>query len=135
MSWDQCNVFKNILAKMAKNGILTHNKAKLCKNLMTTLVFENKMATFFQKIVFITLTPRSQFFTTLAKFPIFKNCVLASLLCYFASWFCYFASWFCCAEFQELVKEVDPNEQLDDEVENMLLHIADDFIEQVISQF
>jgi transcription initiation factor TFIID subunit 12 len=33
------------------------------------------------------------------------------------------------------VKEVDPNEQLDDEVENMLLHIADDFIEQVISQF
>ena len=32
---------------------------------------------------------------------------------------------------QELVKEVDPNEQLDDEVENMLLQIADDFIEQV----
>jgi hypothetical protein len=40
---------------MAKNGILTHNKAKLCKNLMTTLVFENKMATFFQKIVFINI--------------------------------------------------------------------------------
>ena len=32
---------------------------------------------------------------------------------------------------QELVKEVDPNEQLDEEVENMLLQIADDFIEQV----
>ena len=32
---------------------------------------------------------------------------------------------------QELVKEVDPNEQLDEELENMLLLIADDFIEQV----
>ena len=32
---------------------------------------------------------------------------------------------------QELVKEVDPNEQLDEEVETMLLQIADDFIEQV----
>jgi transcription initiation factor TFIID subunit 12 len=31
------------------------------------------------------------------------------------------------------VKEVDPNEQLDEEVENMLLQIADDFIEQVWS--
>ena len=29
------------------------------------------------------------------------------------------------------MKEVDPNEQLDEEVENMLLQIADDFIEQV----
>ena len=32
---------------------------------------------------------------------------------------------------QELVKEVDPNEQLDKDVEELLLHIADDFIEQV----
>lgn len=32
---------------------------------------------------------------------------------------------------QELVKEVDPNEQLDEDVEELLLHIADDFIEQV----
>ena len=32
---------------------------------------------------------------------------------------------------QELVKEVDPNEQLDEDVETMLLQIADDFIEQV----
>ena len=32
---------------------------------------------------------------------------------------------------QELVKEVDPNEQLDEEVESMLLQICDDFIEQV----
>ncbi len=31
------------------------------------------------------------------------------------------------------MKEVDPNEQLDEEVENMLLQIADDFIEQVWS--
>ena len=33
----------------------------------------------------------------------------------------------------ELVKEVDPLEQLDEDVEDMLLHIADDFIEQTIS--
>ena len=33
----------------------------------------------------------------------------------------------------ELVKEVDPCEQLDEDVEDMLLHIADDFIEQTIS--
>ena len=36
---------------------------------------------------------------------------------------------------QELVKEVDPNEQLDEEVETMLLQIADDFIEQVSFTF
>merc|ERR1719292_98614 len=34
----------------------------------------------------------------------------------------------------ELVKEVDPAEQLDDEVEDVLLQIADDFIEQTVSQ-
>jgi len=36
---------------------------------------------------------------------------------------------------QELVKEVDPNEQLDEDVETMLLQIADDFIEQVPLMF
>ncbi len=34
---------------------------------------------------------------------------------------------------QELVKEVDPSEQLDEEVEDLLLHIADDFIEQTVA--
>ncbi len=34
---------------------------------------------------------------------------------------------------QELVREVDPNEQLDEEVEELLLHIADDFIEQTVT--
>ncbi|XP_078736000.1 LOW QUALITY PROTEIN: transcription initiation factor TFIID subunit 12 [Lampetra fluviatilis] len=34
---------------------------------------------------------------------------------------------------QDLVREVDPNEQLDDDVEEMLLQIADDFIENVVS--
>eukprot|EP00088_Acartia_fossae_P024284 TRINITY_DN25249_c0_g1_i1.p1 TRINITY_DN25249_c0_g1~~TRINITY_DN25249_c0_g1_i1.p1 ORF type:complete len:174 (+),score=41.09 TRINITY_DN25249_c0_g1_i1:31-522(+) len=33
----------------------------------------------------------------------------------------------------ELVKEVDPSEQLDEEVEDVLLQIADDFIEQTVS--
>ena len=36
--------------------------------------------------------------------------------------------------FQELVKEVDAHEQLDEDVEELLLHIADDFIEQTVSQ-
>lgn len=35
---------------------------------------------------------------------------------------------------QELVKEVDPYEQLDEDVEDLLLHIADDFIEQTVTQ-
>jgi len=34
----------------------------------------------------------------------------------------------------ELVKEVDPTEQLDEDVEDVLLTIADDFIEQTVSQ-
>ena len=34
---------------------------------------------------------------------------------------------------QELVQEVDPNEQLEEEVEEMLLSIADDFIESLVS--
>ncbi|KAK6168916.1 hypothetical protein SNE40_020072 [Patella caerulea] len=34
---------------------------------------------------------------------------------------------------QELVKEVDPLEQLDDDVEEVLLQVADDFIENVVS--
>lgn len=34
---------------------------------------------------------------------------------------------------QELVQEVDPNEQLEEEVEDMLLLIGDDFIESLVS--
>lgn len=34
---------------------------------------------------------------------------------------------------QDLVKEVDPNEQLDDDVEELLLQIADEFIENVVT--
>lgn len=34
---------------------------------------------------------------------------------------------------QELVKEVDPMEQLDEDVEEVLLQIADDFIENVVT--
>lgn len=34
---------------------------------------------------------------------------------------------------QELVREVDPNEQLDEEVEDCLLQIADEFVENVIN--
>ncbi|CAO1426536.1 unnamed protein product [Diamesa serratosioi] len=34
---------------------------------------------------------------------------------------------------QELVREVDPNEQLDEEVEDILLQIADDFVENAIN--
>ncbi|XP_023321741.1 transcription initiation factor TFIID subunit 12 [Eurytemora carolleeae] len=34
----------------------------------------------------------------------------------------------------ELVKEVDPSEQLDEDVEEVLLQIADDFIEQTVTQ-
>ncbi len=31
------------------------------------------------------------------------------------------------------MKEVDPNEQLDEDVEDLLMHIADDFIEQTVT--
>lgn len=34
---------------------------------------------------------------------------------------------------QDLVREVDPNEQLDEDVEEMLLQVADDFIENVVT--
>eukprot|EP00069_Balaena_mysticetus_P020195 bmy_12781T0 len=34
---------------------------------------------------------------------------------------------------QDLIREVDPNEQLDEDVEEMLLQIADDFIASVVT--
>lgn len=34
---------------------------------------------------------------------------------------------------QDLVREIDPNEQLDEDVEELLLQIADDFIESVVT--
>ncbi|XP_072535878.1 transcription initiation factor TFIID subunit 12 [Salminus brasiliensis] len=34
---------------------------------------------------------------------------------------------------QDLVREIDPNEQLDEDVEEMLLQVADDFIESVVT--
>nr|CAG4638837.1 EOG090X0HZC [Cyclestheria hislopi] len=37
------------------------------------------------------------------------------------------------ARLQDLVREVDPNEQLDEEVEELLLQIADDFIESTVN--
>lgn len=37
------------------------------------------------------------------------------------------------ARLTELVKEVDPMQQLDEEVEGVLLQLADDFIESVVS--
>jgi hypothetical protein len=65
-SWDQCYDLLNIFAEkiqQKKLAFLTQNKAKLCKILIITLVFE-KNANFFavncrksQKIVIITSTP------------------------------------------------------------------------------
>jgi hypothetical protein len=58
-------IFKNIFGEKfsEKTSFFTQNKAKLCKNLIITLVFE-KNASFFrrklaksQKIVIITSTP------------------------------------------------------------------------------
>ncbi|XP_043282809.1 transcription initiation factor TFIID subunit 12 [Venturia canescens] len=37
------------------------------------------------------------------------------------------------ARLQDLVKEVDPTEQLDEEVEEMLLQLADDFVETTVN--
>ncbi|XP_014260399.1 transcription initiation factor TFIID subunit 12 isoform X2 [Cimex lectularius] len=37
------------------------------------------------------------------------------------------------SKLQDLVREVDPNEQLDEEVEDVLLQMADDFVESAIS--
>lgn len=34
---------------------------------------------------------------------------------------------------QELVREVDPTEQLDEEVEELMLQLADDFVESAIN--
>lgn len=34
---------------------------------------------------------------------------------------------------QELVREIDPTEQLDEEVEELLLQIADDFVENTVA--
>lgn len=34
---------------------------------------------------------------------------------------------------QDLVREVDPTEQLDEEVEEMLLQLADDFVETTVN--
>jgi transcription initiation factor TFIID subunit 12 len=34
---------------------------------------------------------------------------------------------------QELVREIDPTEQLDEEVEEILLQIADDFVENTVN--
>uniref|UniRef100_A0A182SFV1 Transcription initiation factor TFIID subunit 12 n=1 Tax=Anopheles maculatus TaxID=74869 RepID=A0A182SFV1_9DIPT len=34
---------------------------------------------------------------------------------------------------QELVREIDPTEQLDEEVEELLLQIADDFVENTVN--
>jgi hypothetical protein len=62
---DRCYDFQNIFAKKfgKKLAFITQNKAKLCKNLIMTLVFE-KNANFFakngrksHKIVIITSTP------------------------------------------------------------------------------
>jgi hypothetical protein len=50
LSWDRCYDFLNIFAEKfsGKIGVLTQNKAKLCKNLIITLVFE-KNAIFCRK--------------------------------------------------------------------------------------
>jgi len=37
------------------------------------------------------------------------------------------------ARLQELVREVDPAEQLDEEVEELLLQLADDFVENAVN--
>jgi hypothetical protein len=65
LNWDRCYDFLNIFAEKfsKKLEFLTQNKAKLCKILIITLVYE-KNANFFaencqksQKIVIITSTP------------------------------------------------------------------------------
>lgn len=49
---------------------------------------------------------------------------------YWNSWCLQFLSK---ARLQDLVKEVDPTEQLDEEVEEMLLQLADDFVETTVN--
>jgi hypothetical protein len=51
-AWDRCYDFKNIFAKKSakKLAFLSQNKAKLCKKIIITLVFE-KNAIFSPKIV------------------------------------------------------------------------------------
>jgi hypothetical protein len=65
MTWDRCYDFLNIFAEKfgEKFGVFTQNKAKVCKILIITLVFE-KNANFFAencrkspKILIITSTP------------------------------------------------------------------------------
>jgi hypothetical protein len=64
-NWDRCHDFLNIFAEKfsEKMAFLTQNKAKICKILIITLVFEKKdnfLATNWQtsqKIVIITSTP------------------------------------------------------------------------------
>jgi hypothetical protein len=59
--WDRCYDFENIFAK--KLAFLTQNKAKLCKNLIIAVVFENNANIFAEKcrkspkIVIITSAP------------------------------------------------------------------------------
>jgi hypothetical protein len=60
-NWDKSGTDVLILKifskkQIAKIGVLTQNKAKLCKILIITLVFE-KNANFSPKIVIITSTP------------------------------------------------------------------------------
>jgi hypothetical protein len=58
-SRDLCYDFLNIFAKKfgKKLAFLTQNKAKICKILIITLVFEKKTPIFAPKIVIITSTP------------------------------------------------------------------------------
>ncbi|KAG7206580.1 hypothetical protein KM043_000264 [Ampulex compressa] len=49
------------------------------------------------------------------------------------STFCDFPQFLTKTRLQDLVREVDPTEQLDEEVEEMLLQLADDFVETTVN--